>query len=68
MVTPSNAKAPSVTPSGAAGDGGGGGGGPMQLVYALGELGYDFGSQARLDSFIQAIFPNNPPSTDIEHP
>jgi cyanobactin maturation PatA/PatG family protease len=38
-----------------------GGGGSPQIVYALGELGYDFGSQARLDSFIQAIFPNNPP-------
>jgi cyanobactin maturation PatA/PatG family protease len=61
MVTPSNAKAPSVNPSGAAGNCGCGGGGSMQLVYALGELGYDFGSQARLDSFIQAIFPNNPP-------
>lgn len=61
MVTPSNAKTPSVTPSGAAGDCGCGGGGSMQIVYALGELGYDFGSQARMDSIIQAIFPNNPP-------
>jgi cyanobactin maturation PatA/PatG family protease len=30
------------------------------LVYALGELSYDFASQARLDSFIQSIFPDNP--------
>jgi len=29
-----------------------GGGGSPQIVYALGKLGYDFGSQARLDSFI----------------
>lgn len=38
-----------------------GGGGSIQMVYALGELGYDFGSRARLDSFIQSIFPSNPP-------
>lgn len=55
------AKILSVSPSGADGDCGCGGGGPTRLVYALGELGYDFGSQARLDSFIQAIFPDNPP-------
>ncbi|MEG4243014.1 PatA/PatG family cyanobactin maturation protease [Microcoleus sp. Pol10_D6] len=61
MFTPSNAKTPSVTPSGADGDCGCGGGGSMQMVYVLGELGYDFGSQARMDSIIQAIFPNNPP-------
>ncbi len=36
-------------------------GGSPARVYALGELGYDFGSQARLDSFIQAIFPDDPP-------
>ncbi|MBP0020110.1 MAG: PatA/PatG family cyanobactin maturation protease [Cyanobacteria bacterium SBLK] len=29
-----------------------------QLVYALGELGTDFGSQARRDAFTQAIPPN----------
>jgi cyanobactin maturation PatA/PatG family protease len=58
MVTPSNAKTPSVTPSGANGDCGCGGGGPMQLVYALGELGTDFGTEARRDSFTQAMPPN----------
>jgi len=61
MLTPNNAKTQSVSPSGADGGCGCGGGGSIQLVYALGELGYDFGSQARMDSFIQAIFPNNPP-------
>jgi cyanobactin maturation PatA/PatG family protease len=37
-----------------------GGGGNMQLVYALGELDYDFGSEARLDYFAQSLFPGNP--------
>lgn len=56
IVTPtSNTKTPSVAPSGAAGGCGCGGGGPMQLVYALGELGTDFGTEARRDSFIQAM-------------
>lgn len=59
MVTPtSNATASSVNPSGA--DGGcscGGGSKQMQLVYALGELGTDFGTQARQDSFTQAMPP-----------
>ena len=57
MLTPSNKTNSSVTPSECATCGGGG---PMQLVYALGELGYDFGTQARLDSFIQAIFRDTP--------
>lgn len=61
MVTPSNAKAPSVTPSGANGDCGCGGGRPMQIVYALGELGTDFGTEARRDSFTQAM----PPDTSL---
>jgi len=30
-------------------------GSKIQLVYALGELGYDFGTQARRDSFTQAM-------------
>jgi cyanobactin maturation PatA/PatG family protease len=55
MVTPSNAKTQSVTPSGANGDCGCGGGGPMQIVYALGELGTDYGTEARRDSFTQAM-------------
>lgn len=31
------------------------GGGPSQLVFALGQLGYDFGTEARRDSFNQAM-------------
>lgn len=37
-----------------------GGNKTMQLVYALGELGFDFGTEARLDYFAQSISPNNP--------
>ena len=33
----------------------------MQLVYALGELDYDFGTQARRDSIQQAMNLNRPP-------
>jgi Subtilase family/PatG C-terminal/PatG Domain len=47
----------SVTPSEGCGCGGNG---RMQLVYALGELDYDFGSEARLDYFSQRLFPGNP--------
>lgn len=55
MVIPtSNTKALSVTPSGANGDCGCKGGGEMQIVFALGELGTDFGTEARRDSFTQA--------------
>lgn len=39
-----------VTPSAC-----GSGGGKAQLAYALGELGTDFGSEARRDSFTQAM-------------
>ncbi|UJB73466.1 hypothetical protein HRE53_33225 (plasmid) [Acaryochloris sp. 'Moss Beach'] len=46
-----------VLPSGECGCGGGG---PMQLVFALGELDYDFGKETRLDYFAQHIFPNSP--------
>jgi cyanobactin maturation PatA/PatG family protease len=57
MVTPSNVKTASVNPSGA--DGGCGcGGGSKQIVYALGELGTDFGTEARRDSFTQLMPPN----------
>jgi cyanobactin maturation PatA/PatG family protease len=52
MVTPSNKTNASVTPSECASCSGGG---QIQLVYALGELGYDFGTQARGDSFTQAM-------------
>ncbi|MEM8779032.1 MAG: S8 family serine peptidase, partial [Cyanobacteria bacterium P01_G01_bin.49] len=44
-----------VTPSGTDGDCGCKGGRQIQLVYALGELGIDFGTQACQDSFTQAI-------------
>ncbi|MDJ0593039.1 MAG: PatA/PatG family cyanobactin maturation protease [Pleurocapsa sp. MO_226.B13] len=41
-----------------------GGGKPAQLVYALGLLGYDFGTEARRDSFMQQMGegsnPNDP--------
>src|SRR6478672_2915727 len=37
-----------------------GGGRSMQLVYALGELDFDFGTEARLDYFAQSIFPSSP--------
>jgi cyanobactin maturation PatA/PatG family protease len=52
MITPSNETNTSVTPSECTSCGGGK---QIQLVYALGELGYDFGTQARQDSFTQAI-------------
>ncbi|NJO63730.1 MAG: PatA/PatG family cyanobactin maturation protease [Richelia sp. RM2_1_2] len=52
MLTPSNQTNTSVTPSECASCGGGG---QIPLVYALGELGYDFGTQARQDSFTQIM-------------
>lgn len=58
MVGSNNASAPSVIPSGAAGDCGCRGGQANQIVYALGELGIDYGSEARRDSFTQSIPPN----------
>jgi hypothetical protein len=48
--------ADAVVPSGApAGGCGCQGGGPPPLVYALGQIGYDFASEARLDSFVQRL-------------
>jgi len=47
----------SITPSEGCGCGGGG---PMQLVYTLGELDFDFATEARLDYFAQNISPSNP--------
>lgn len=56
------AAAGAIVPSGAqvvpSDCGCGGGKGPVEkspLVYALGRLGYDFGTEARRDSFIQAM-------------
>ena len=40
---------------GSGGSNGNGGGGRFQLVYALGRLGYDFGSEARRDYFSQQM-------------
>jgi cyanobactin maturation PatA/PatG family protease len=54
-VTPGYTASQSITPSGASGDCGCGSGGAPQIVYALGELGTDFGTEARRDSFTQAM-------------
>jgi cyanobactin maturation PatA/PatG family protease len=59
MISPSNRTNTSITPSECATCAGGGG--PVQLVYALGELGYDFGTQARRDSIQQAMNLTRPP-------
>jgi len=40
-------------------------GGEQPLVYALGKLGYDFGSEARRDSFIQSMEGNLPNPDDL---
>ncbi|NEQ35270.1 MAG: PatA/PatG family cyanobactin maturation protease [Okeania sp. SIO3I5] len=58
MVTPNNQTVSSITPSGADGGCGCGGGGPIQTVYAIGQLGTDFGTEARRDSFTQAMPPD----------
>ncbi|NJL61494.1 MAG: PatA/PatG family cyanobactin maturation protease [Methylacidiphilales bacterium] len=56
VIQTSNTKVPSITPSGADGDCGcKGNSSPPQIVYALGQLGIDFGTESRRDSFIQAI-------------
>jgi len=39
--------------------------GKPSLVYALGELGYDFGTQARRDSFVQAGLANPHDATQL---
>lgn len=53
-----------ITPSGGGAGCGCGGGGAAALVYALGEIGYDFGTEARRDSIAQAMpagsSPDNP--------
>lgn len=57
MSYPISEVATAVTPSGAEGECscGGGAAKQIQLVYALGELGTDFGSEARRDAFQQAM-------------
>jgi cyanobactin maturation PatA/PatG family protease len=52
MMLTSNETNTSIAPSECASCGGAG---KIQLVYALGELGYDFGTQARRDSFTQIM-------------
>jgi len=52
MITNSNQTDTLVTPSECTSCSGGG---QTQLVYALGELDYDFGTEARRDSFTQAM-------------
>ncbi len=52
MVVTSNETNTSITPSECASCSGDG---KIPLAYALGELGYDFGTQARRDSFTQAM-------------
>jgi cyanobactin maturation PatA/PatG family protease len=52
MTIPSNQTSAAVAPSECASCSGGG---KVQIAYALGDLGYDFGTQARRDSFTQAI-------------
>lgn len=48
-------RASQIAPAGC--DCGGGGGGVPQLVFAIGQLGYDFGSEARRDSIMQHMEP-----------
>jgi cyanobactin maturation PatA/PatG family protease len=52
----------SAGPSGCACGGSGSSSGSPTLVYALGQLGYDFGTEARRDSFVQlgVANPNDP--------
>lgn len=57
MVSPNPTDA-SVMASGAGADCECGGGGTAQLVYALGQLETDYGTQARSDSFTQAMLPD----------
>ncbi|HEY6333044.1 MAG TPA: PatA/PatG family cyanobactin maturation protease, partial [Blastocatellia bacterium] len=72
-----NPLAVGITPSGSEGCSCGGGGStgcscgkktPPALVYALGELGYDFGSEARRDSYLQLSGkPHLGPREIVEH-
>ncbi len=58
IVTPNNQVVSSITPSGANGDCGCKGSNTAQIVYAIGQLGTDFGTEARQDSFSQAMPPD----------
>ncbi len=55
-VTPNNEVNSSITPSACACSGNGNG--APQIVYAIGQLGTDFGTEARRDSFTQAMPPD----------
>lgn len=59
-VAPATADSGQISPAACGCDGQGAG--AAQLVYALGQLGTDFGTEARRDSFVQAMDPqaNNP--------
>lgn len=61
MIAPDKEANLSVTASGVDGDCSCGGSPPPQLVYALGQIGTDFGTEARRDSFTQA----KPPSQTL---
>ena len=54
--TPNNEVNSSIAPSACACSGNGNG--APQIVYAIGQLGTDFGTEARRDSFTQAMPPN----------
>jgi cyanobactin maturation PatA/PatG family protease len=43
-----------------------GGGGPVQLVYVLGALWFDFGSEARRDAFVQKMGAQVEQLTDVQ--
>lgn len=64
MATPSSRSAAFVTPSGAGGECSCGGGGATQLVYALGELDIDYGTEARRDSIQQLMNLPFPPTVN----
>ena len=49
---------PSCGCNGAAGGGCNCGGQPAQIVYAIGRIGYDYGTEARRDALLQAASPN----------
>jgi cyanobactin maturation PatA/PatG family protease len=58
----------STVPSGCACGGSGSSGGSPTLVYALGQIGHDFGTEARRDSFVQLGISNpNDPQQLLAH-
>jgi cyanobactin maturation PatA/PatG family protease len=75
QVNPSSEVAPSselkktveqvmgVCPSAGCACGGNGNGAAKQIVFVLGQIGYDFGTEARRDSFTQSM---QPPSSGVQ--